>query len=354
MQDRFILIAAAGAKHVRERLGVGLLFFFLLLLSFSSCRPRLPEGIMSEGKMERILYDFHMAQGMAENTTPDSGTTESYRYELTQAVYRKHGITEEEYERSMNYYCSDLQRLNKIYKNLEKRLEREALAYGQTNVRDVYANLTAEGDTANVWGGSAIMVVRTKAEENIQAWRQECDSTWMAGDELLWRFVPVSFSQRYARNITADLIVFFDNDSIRGSVRHGMTGRQFELRVANPEGWTPRAIAGHIYTGIVKEGQEQAVLAATEINLVRIHIQREPEEEETAVDSLATDSVVTDSIEEATTPDNHRRSPEEFRRQQNVDQKIDIVKEKPYVQPAQRGRRRMQQHVVPQRRQRRR
>lgn len=324
----------------------------MAVLILDACRPRLPEGIMSEGKMERILYDVHMAQGLAENTTPDSGNTETYRYELMQAVFRKHGITEEEYEHSMNYYCSDLQRLNKIYKSLEKRLEREALAYGQTNVRDVFSNLTADGDTANVWGGLPIIVVKTKAEENLQSWQQACDSTWQAGDELLWRFIPVSFSSRYVRSITADLIVYFDNDSIRGTVRHGMTGQQFELRVANPDGWMPSAIAGHIYTGIVKEGQEQAVLAATEINLVRIHIK--PKQEDTVtvvVDSLATDSVVTDSVEEASATDERRRSPDEFRRQQNVDQKIDIVKEKPYVQPAQRGRRRMQQHVVPQRRQ---
>ena len=329
-------------------------FCTFVVLFFNACRPRLPEGVLGEGKLERVLYDYHMAQSISENTTPDSGDTETYRYELIQAVFRKHGITEEQFEQSMNYYCSDLQRLNKIYKSLERRYEREALAYGQTNVRDVYANLSADGDTANVWGGQSVIVVRTKAGENLQSWQQICDSTWLPGDQLLWRFIPVSFSPSSFRSITADLVVHYDNDSIRGTVRQGTTGQQFEIRVDNPESWTPTSIAGHVYIAVSRDGQEQAVVAATQVMLIRLHQERKVKTNSLAVDSLTVDSINVDSIDEAPQPndDGRRRSPDEFRRQQTVDQKIDIVKEKPYEQPRQRGKRRMQQqqHIVPQRR----
>lgn len=330
-----------------------LLCSFVVLL-LDACRPRLPEGVISERKMERILYDFHMAQGIAENSIPDSGNIETFRYELIQAVYRKHGITEEQFDKSMNYYCSDLQRMHKIYKNLQRRYEREAMAYGQTNVRDVFANLGADGDTANVWGGFPVLIVRSKMDENIQAWHQTCDSTWLAGDELLWRFIPVSFSPRTPRSVIADLIVYYDNDSVRGTVQYGNTGQQVEIRVSNPDGWTPAAVAGHIYLPVAREGQDQSVIAARQVMLIRLHTRPKVEEKPADADSLAVDSLAVDSTDEEAsqrTEEERRLSPDEFRRSQSVDQKIDIVKEKPYVQPQQRGRRRMQQqqHIGPRR-----
>jgi hypothetical protein len=123
-----------------------------------------------------------------------------------------------------------------------------------------------------------------------------------------------------------------------------------EIRVANPEGWTPQTIIGHLYTSVGRDQQDMAVLAATNVMLIRLHMKQPEKPEALPEDSLSVDSLATDSVEESSQPvDDRRLSPEEFRRQQPVDQKIDIVKEKPYVRPRQRGRRRIQQHLVPQR-----
>lgn len=321
------------------------------LLTLGACRPQLPTGIIGEGKMERILYDFHTAQGIAENITPDSGSSEAYRYELIQAVYRKHHITEDEFERSMNYYCSDLQRLHRIYRNLERRFERETAAFGQANVHDVYADLSADGDTANVWGGRPVMVIRSDIHSNLLSWRQECDSTWLPGDELMWRFMPIPFSSRCMRDLVVDLVVQFTNDSVRGSVRHTSPITIQELRVANPEGWTPKSISGHIYTASTATPQDLAVIGITQIMLVRFHTRHAVSQEVAVTDSLLSDSIhstsiVSDSLSaDSADLDDRRLSPDEFRRQQSVDQKIDVVKEKPYKR--QQGRRRVQQpHLI--------
>lgn len=347
----------AKLHPMRRATGIllSMLLCMLAVLFLDACRPQLPDGVIGEGKMERILYDYHMAQGIAESTPPDSGNLETYRYELISAVFRKHGITEEQFEQSMTYYCSDLQRLHKIYKNLERRYEREANAFGQTTtVRDVYANLSADGDTANVWGGQPILVVRSTVQENLQTWQQTCDSTWLPGDQLIWRLMPVSFSSRNIRSITADLIVHYTNDSVRGGVRNGSTGSQMEVRIANPEGWTPASIVGHLYMPVGNDEQDMAVIAATQLMLIRLHVEQKIKPEILKTDSTATDSLSTDSMDATSsrTHENDRRlSPDEFRRQQPVDQKLDIVKEKPYIQPRQQqNRRRLQQpHLVPQR-----
>ena len=36
------------------------------------CKPSLPKGIISQGKMEDVLYDYHLAQSMASRE-PDRG-----------------------------------------------------------------------------------------------------------------------------------------------------------------------------------------------------------------------------------------------------------------------------------------
>ncbi|MCR4994754.1 MAG: DUF4296 domain-containing protein [Bacteroidales bacterium] len=334
-------------RSVLTMLCIGVTATFL-----SGCRPKPPKDIISVGKMERILYDFHMAQGYAECTPHDSVPTDVYRYELIQAVYRKHGITEEDFEYSMAFYCSDLQTLHKIYANLERRFEREAAAYGETNVKDVYSDLSADGDTANVWGGQPIMVVRNSSRENVLSWHQECDSTWLPGDVLLWRFNPQPFSSRRMSIFVADLVVNYTNDSVRAAVRSSSSSSVVELRVPNPDGWTPRSLSGHLYVPVNSNEQEQTTLAATQIMLIRFHTQKpfvaakDSLTATAAADSLTTDTIDADS---AGRDDERRLSPDEFRQQQPVDQKIDIVKQKPYVRQPQQGRRRMQPGRVIQR-----
>ena len=42
-----------------------LLFLLILTFSLVSCRKSDSAGILSEGKMEDILYDYHLACGLA-------------------------------------------------------------------------------------------------------------------------------------------------------------------------------------------------------------------------------------------------------------------------------------------------
>lgn len=37
-----------------------------------SCKPAPPDGVLGAGKMEDVLYDYHMAQAMAQQMPGDS------------------------------------------------------------------------------------------------------------------------------------------------------------------------------------------------------------------------------------------------------------------------------------------
>ncbi|MEE1236085.1 MAG: DUF4296 domain-containing protein, partial [Bacteroidaceae bacterium] len=98
--------------------------------------------------MVKILVDYHLAQGMAEG---NDNEIES-RYLYVQAVFRKHRITEEQFDKSMVYYCEHAEDLSKIYIQVNKRIEASAAMMGMdTKTQLKYHEMSNEGDTANIW-----------------------------------------------------------------------------------------------------------------------------------------------------------------------------------------------------------
>ncbi len=306
--------------------------------------------------MESVLYDYHLAQSMAE-TSNGGLSVEERRYELQQAVFRKHGITEADFDSSMVYYCSDLEKLSIIYGRLAQRMEREAEALGTAILpSDIYAGLSADGDTANVWVGRQVYAVKNGFFENLQTWQQECDSTWLPGDDILWRFLPTAFIKQSGGNsIFATLVVTYTNDSVLSRTMT-CTDKSFsEIRIENDQAWTPRLISGFFYLPIDNDPQRMRTFILNKLSLIRFHKSQEWRDRKLNVelntDSLTTDSVRADSVVTDTlqrgfvkhqkTADGYRLSPEEFRNQQSVDKKINIVKEKPYqLQKRKRNKRR--------------
>ena len=92
-------------------------FCFLCLLQvcffLMGCKPKRPKGILSESKMEKIMVDYHLAQGMADAT--EGGDMETRRYKYIQAVFKKHHITEAEFDSSLVYYFENSEKFLEIY-----------------------------------------------------------------------------------------------------------------------------------------------------------------------------------------------------------------------------------------------
>lgn len=94
-----------------------------------SCKPQVPDEYIQPDEFEDILYDFHLADGMANG----NGDRADVSYDVTlyrQAVLHKYGITQAEFDSSLVYYMRHADRLHKIYENLSQRFEDEAMALG--------------------------------------------------------------------------------------------------------------------------------------------------------------------------------------------------------------------------------
>lgn len=94
--------------------------FVMLSAILFSCKPKVPGKYLQPDEFEDILYDYHMADAMAngdENANNTSYNVVLYR----QAMLRKYGISQAEFDSSLVYYMRHAVRLHRIYENLTKR-----------------------------------------------------------------------------------------------------------------------------------------------------------------------------------------------------------------------------------------
>ncbi|MBQ1664889.1 MAG: DUF4296 domain-containing protein, partial [Bacteroidaceae bacterium] len=91
------------------------LLFILALVTFSSCEKSTTH-VISKGKMKKVLYDFHLAQAMSEDL-PYNEREKATDY--IQAVFDKHGITQEEFDSAVVWYNAHNEDLQDIYKDLQ-------------------------------------------------------------------------------------------------------------------------------------------------------------------------------------------------------------------------------------------
>ena len=119
-----------------------------LLIFMQGCKPSLPSDILSRGEMEDVMYDYHLSKSLASQ----QGNPGEWERIYEDAVLRKHGITQEQFDRSLTYYMRHTDELSKIYDKLEDRLRAEAGSLGvSTSELGSLGTLGATGDTANVW-----------------------------------------------------------------------------------------------------------------------------------------------------------------------------------------------------------
>ena len=309
------------------------LFFTFYLLLYVGCTVDLPSYVISEGKMERILYDYHLAQGMAESQGGDVDVT---RYLYVQKVFEKYHVTEEQFDTSMVWYSGHADHLQKMYNRIEARLERESNAAGLNLTEvDQYSRYTAEGDTANIWRGREMMFLHGNREENLLTVVIPADSTFRPGDTFMFHITNRFIVQDNRREGYVLMQITYDNDSVAASTI--MVNGDFDTKLnIGIEKVYPKArirsLSCTFYYSF-DEGADDAfrLWVISKPILLRYHnLVEDADTTELATDTLENDTM--QPIREAARPE--RISPEEFRESQDVDRKINVVQKRKVVLPA--------------------
>lgn len=302
----------------------------LLILIMSACSPSLPSGILDEEEMTDILVDIHLSQGMAEaqGENPDIG-----RYKYAQAVFRKHHITEAQFDSSMVYWSGEDDDFTRIYENVVTRIKAQAERLGMeaAATQDRFASLTNEGDTANIWLGKDFACVVPNQVGCVYSFQMKADSTFRPGDSFIWCFKTQFVARSMNNEAIALLNFYYDTDTVASVNMLLRNDPKNELRHKpgrDLDSLNLRSITGFIYLPIVRSADPPRPLLVSEMKLIRMHKPEEIKKEELKVesDSLAADTLAVDTLPQQKA---ERLSPFQMRENQPRERKIKVTKENP-------------------------
>lgn len=282
-----------------KKLMICLVAVMALLFCVSSCKPSLPSGVLSKGKMTDILYDYHLALAMAHmDDNGDKGQSLAYR----EAVLRKHDVTSAEFDTSMVYYMRHTELLEDVYKDLTDRYNNEITAMGgSAKEGGEFANLSATGDTANVWNLATSMVFMPVKPFNSTSFDIKVDSTFHKGDRLMLDFDAQFIYQDGMRNGVAMLAVQFGNDSIAQRTIMIQSTQHYSVELSDADSLGIKSVKGYFMlmnddngTGVSSQTTLK-LMFLEHIKLIRMHPQKPVAAPAGSSPSASSDSLRKDS-----------------------------------------------------------
>lgn len=299
-----------------KKLMICLVAVMALLFCVSSCKPSQPSGVLSKGKMTDILYDYHLALAMAHmDDNGDKGQSLAYR----EAVLRKHDVTSAEFDSSMVYYMRHTELLEDVYKDLTDRYNNEITAMGgSAKEGGEFANLSATGDTANVWNLAASMVFMPVKPFNSTSFDIKVDSTFHKGDRLMLDFDAQFIYQDGMRNGVAMLAVQFGNDSIAQRTIMIQSTQHYSVELSDADSLGIKSVKGYFMlmnddNGMGVSSQTTLKLMFLEhIKLIRMHTQKPVAAPAGSASSASSDSLRKDSASSASSSSGEKPGEQTF------------------------------------------
>lgn len=299
-----------------KKLMICLVAVMALLFCVSSCKPSLPGGVLSKGKMTDILYDYHLALAMAHmDDNGDKGQSLAYR----EAVLRKHDVTSAEFDSSMVYYMRHTELLEDVYKDLTDRYNNEITAMGgSAKEGGEFANLSATGDTANVWNLAASMVFMPVKPFNSTSFNIKVDSTFHKGDRLMLDFDAQFIYQDGMRNGVAMLAVQFGNDSIAQRTIMIQSTQHYSVELSDADSLGIKSVKGYFMlmnddngTGVSSQTTLK-LMFLEHIKLIRMHPQKSVAAPAGSSSSASSDSLRKDSASSASSSSGEKPGEQTF------------------------------------------
>lgn len=276
-------------KHKTRHI-VSLLTGLLFLLS---CKPSIPPEIIQPDEMEDLLYDYHIAQGMASN----EGDNAYNRHLYFESVLKKHGVTHAEFDSSLVYYYTRADRFMEIYKRVQERLGDEALEMGASASEvERYSTQSLSGDTADIWEGNRQMILMSCRPYHLMQFTLKADTSYHAGDSFLLTFNNTYLSQNSNKPVMAYLAVTYANDSTYSQNTATAFHGTVTLRIPSCKEKV-KTIRGFIHLSQRPDEHpgpnDMCMLSLDFIRLIRFHQKEQapaPESVEQPVDSVSRDA----------------------------------------------------------------
>lgn len=245
---------------------------WIALALLAGCGKKIPDDIIQPDAMESLLYDYHLASTMSASLPYD----ESYRKDAyMDYVFRKHQVTEAEFDSSMVWYTRHAEELATIYRNLQERLEKEEKQMKELVAkRDNQIDVSMSGDTVDVWQDRPLYWLSASPLTNKVTFDLKTDTTFKPRDAMElkadFRFIPSG--AKSAKAVMA-LNFYFDNDSVQGLTRMVTRSGMQRLYLRPDSAFAIQSVSGFIY--FMGEEDRGASLLVNDIHLTRYHTEEE-------------------------------------------------------------------------------
>ena len=290
----------------------------LLMFLLMACDVR-PKDVLSRGKMEDVLYDYHIMQGIIDELPSEEREAKAQDY--INAVFEKHGITEAQFDSSIVYYNRHTKDLHKIYSNLKERYstvnDEIQLVNGNNDMMAVFAT---GGDTTNLWNSAKLLALRNKDLLNRESFTIQADTSFRRQDQFILTLNPLFIRENqgdYDIQLHVGLSILYASGKHAGMTRMLNTSGIQQLTLQTSPDEDIKTITGFFYYRGKKTTRNLCLI--DNISLVRMH-QKEPEQP-VQTDSVKTDSLATDTLNK---PIERRLSPEELRQMNKSNEHINI------------------------------
>ena len=245
--------------------------YILLLLMALACKPTVPSEYIQPSELEDLLYDYHVAEAMAKND--GAGEIDFKRNLYFQEVLKKHHVTEADFDSSLVYYYSHVDKLKEIYSHVSERIADEAKRLG-TEVGDInrYSQYSASGDTANIWTATSHVLLIPRPTKNRFEFTIKADSIFRVGDSFMFQFMTEHIWQTGSKDAVVCLCAAYEGDSIMQVVSHSSVSGIVQLRLPANRTQKLRELRGFIYlTSDGEETDSRKLMFVSQIQLIRFH-----------------------------------------------------------------------------------
>ncbi len=99
-----------------------IIYIVLVCFTVSCAQKERPENVFSPDKMADVMLDVHLTQGITQARILTKDSTLVSSEALTNFVYEKHQITEEDYQRSFDWYSDNLKDFDAVYARVIEKL----------------------------------------------------------------------------------------------------------------------------------------------------------------------------------------------------------------------------------------
>ncbi len=246
------------------------LLIFTGIIALAACKPSVPSEFIQPDEMADVLYDYHLARAMSRNDAgPDVGIRQK---EYFLSVLRKHDVTEAQFDSSLVYYYSRLDKFKDIYARVNERLANEAAFLGAaTGDINRFSQYSAEGDTANIWSGRMDALLIPRATMNRFEFTVKADSTFLIGDSFMFQFASEFIWQNGSQNAIAYIVTTYQDKSSRQFYTNVSSTGTTQLRVLANDSVPIKDMRGFIYLSTDNSEDVRRLMFISQIQLIRFH-----------------------------------------------------------------------------------